>query len=82
MPASCFVFLDRFRREPAWNSFAPWTLLMAILLSATLALFIFATNLPVGQSLFHGWFGLIQRLVLIPYMLWIFTFALAFYKRL
>jgi hypothetical protein len=55
---------------------------MAILLSATLALFIFATNLPVGQSLFHGWFGLIQRLVLIPYMLWIFTFALAFYKRL
>lgn len=82
MPISCFIFLSSFRREPTWKSFASWTLLMAVLLSATLALFIFATKLPVGQSIFHGWFGLTQRMVLVPYMLWLFTFALAFYKRL
>jgi hypothetical protein len=82
MPISCFVFLRQFHQDPTWNSFAPWTLLMSILLSATLALFIFATKLPFGQSIFHDWFGLIQRIVLIPYMLWLFTFALAFYKRL
>ena len=82
MPISCFVFLRRFRQDPAWNSFAPWTLLMSILLSAALALFVFATKFPVGQSMFHDWVGLLQRIVLIPYMLWLFTFALAFYKRL
>ena len=82
MPISCFVFLRRFHQDPAWHSFAPWTLLMSILLSAALALFIFATKLPLGQSMFHEWFGLIQRAVLIPYMLWLSTFALAFYKRL
>jgi hypothetical protein len=82
MPISCFVFLRQFYQDPAWNSFAPWTLLMSILLSATLTLFIFAAALPIGQSMFHDWVGLIQRMVLIPYMLWLFTFALAFYKRL
>jgi hypothetical protein len=82
MPISCFVFLRQFYQDLTWNSFAPWTLLMSILLSATLALFIFATKFPIGQSIFHDWFGLIQRIVLIPYMLWLFTFALAFYKRL
>ena len=82
MPISCFVFLSRFRHEPTWNSFASWTQLMAILLSAALALFIFATKFPIGQTIFHAWLGLIQRMVLVPYMLWLFTFALAFYKRL
>jgi hypothetical protein len=24
-PASCFIFLRRFREEPAWRSLAPWT---------------------------------------------------------
>jgi hypothetical protein len=82
MPTSCFVFLRRFRQNSSWNSFAPFTLLMSILLSATLALFIFSTKFPIGQNIFHSWFGLIQRMVLIPYMFWLFTFALAFYKRL
>jgi hypothetical protein len=81
MPISCFVFLRVFRQNSIWNSFAPWTLLMSILLSATLALFIFATKLPYGKNIFHSWFGLLQRMVLIPYMLWLFTFARAFYRR-
>jgi hypothetical protein len=82
MPISCFVFLRQFRRDPTWNSFAPWTLLMAAIITAALILFMFATKFPVGQNIFHAWFGLIQRMVLVPYMLWLFTFALAFYKRL
>lgn len=82
MPISCFVFLREFKRDGTWNSFAPWTLLMAIVISGALILFMFATKFPVGQNIFRAWFGLIQRMVLVPYMLWLFTFALAFYKRL
>jgi len=82
MPVSCIVFLSRFRKDPSWQSFAPWTLLMSAILSAALAVFIFATKFPGGQHIFRGWLGLIQRLVLVPYMLWLFTLARAFYKRL
>jgi hypothetical protein len=82
MPISCFVFQSRFRHEPTLNSFASWTLFISIFLSAALALFIFATKFAIGQTTFHAWLGLIQRMVLVPYMLWVFTFALAFYKRL
>jgi len=82
MPISCFVFLRRFRQDSSWKLFAPWTLLMAVLLSATLALFIFATKFTIGQNIFGDWLGLLQRMVLVPYMLWLSTFALAFYKRI
>jgi Protein of unknown function (DUF998) len=82
MPVSCFVFLSRFRKDPTWNSFVLWTLIISLLLSATLALFIFATKFPIGKSIFHASLGLLQRMVLVPYMFWIFTYALAFYKKL
>ncbi|HXD93218.1 MAG TPA: DUF998 domain-containing protein [Bacteroidia bacterium] len=82
MPISCFVFLRRFRQDSRWESFVPWTFLIAVLLSATLALFIFATKFTIGQNIFHAWLGFIQRMVLVPYMLWLSTFALAFYRRI
>ncbi len=81
MPISCFVFFRRFNQDPTWSSFATWTLLMSVLLSLTLALFIVASKFTFGRNIFHNWLGLLQRMVLVPYLFWLFTFALAFYNK-
>jgi hypothetical protein len=82
MPISCMVFYRRLRTEPSWQSFSKWTLVMGILLIATLTLFTFATKIPSLQIVFSDWFGLLQRLVLIPFMFWVFTLGLTMYRKL
>jgi hypothetical membrane protein len=81
MPISCMVLYRRLRSESGWQSFSKWTLAMGILLIATLSLFTFATKIPSLQIVFTDWFGLLQRLVLIPFMFWLFTLGLAVYRK-
>ena len=81
MPISCMVFYRHLRTEPKWQTFSKWTLTMGIILIATLTLFTFATKIPSLQIIFRDWFGLLQRLVLIPFMFWEFTLGVALYLK-
>ena len=81
MPISCIVFYRRMRTETGWQSFSKWTLVMGILLIATLTLFTFATKIPSLQVIFSNWFGLLQRLVLIPFMFWVLTLGVTIYRK-
>lgn len=74
-PVSCFVFWRRFRQDPNWKHLAAWTLAAGIITSAAVILLSAATKTTVIPNAFTPWNGIIQRMVIIPYLIWIFTFA-------
>lgn len=75
-PASCWIFLRRFWKDPKWQSFRWWTLGIAVIMTAALVVFsVGPTRPPAPPNSFNQWNGLLQRAILIPYLLWIFTFA-------
>jgi hypothetical protein len=76
MPASCFVFLRRFREDPKWQFLQWWTLALGAIVAAAVVLLTVATKLPDSQNVFNEWLGLIQRTAIVPFMIWLFTFAL------
>ena len=71
-PLSCFVFYRRFRKDPVWRSLAGWTLLSGIVL--TLGIGILKISQQPGSGLFQ-WKGLVQRVLLVTFMTWIFAVA-------
>ena len=71
-PLSCFVFYRRFRRDALWHPLAGWTLATGIVL--TLGIIVLKLGQQPGSSLFD-WKGLVQRVILITFMTWIFVFA-------
>jgi uncharacterized membrane protein len=75
MPITIFVFLRRFLEDPNWAVIKNWTILLAIIESVGVIIFIIVSKIPGNQSIFVNWLGLIQRLALIPFMVWIFIFA-------
>ena len=77
MPITIFVYLRRFRAEPRWQALAGWTLALGILCALADIFFSIASKSPSLQPVFGDWFGLIQRVVIVPFMLWIFVLALA-----
>jgi hypothetical protein len=81
MPTTCFVFLRRFRSDPEWLPSRWWTLVLAIIITAAVILLTIASKVPGIQSAFEGWMGIIQRTLLIPFMLWVFLFGLNLLKR-
>jgi hypothetical protein len=81
MPVSCFVFLRRFREDPKWQFLQWWTLALGTIIAAAVVLLTVATKLPGTQSGFNEWLGLIQRTAIVPYMIWLFTFALGLRRR-
>ena len=71
MPLSCFVFYRRLRSQPAWSSFARWSLTVCFIIIFGIVL------LKLAQLGFmHGLLGLFQRLLLVAYFGWIFALAL------
>lgn len=81
MPIICFVFLRRFREDPKWHFFQGWTLILGTLIAAAVILLTAATKLPDTQNIFTNWLGLIQRTAIVPFMIWIFIFALEMYRK-
>lgn len=80
MPISCFVFLRRFREDPKWQ-FLEWPSLALGTISAVgVILLTFATKLPT-QNVFNEWPGLIQRTAIVPFMIWLFIFALGILRQ-
>jgi len=74
-PISCFVFWRRFRQDPSWRHLEAWTLTAGIIAGAAVILLSAATKTTVIPNAFTPWNGIIQRMVIIPYLIWIFTFA-------
>lgn len=71
-PISCFVFHRRFRNDPAWRVLAGWTLAAGAVL--TLGVGVLKISQLPQAGLFDGK-GLVQRVILVTYMTWLFAFA-------
>jgi hypothetical protein len=81
MPVCIFTFLRTFKNDPKWRSFHGWTLAFAIFQTAAVTFFTITTKPPSLQGVFGPWFGLIQRTALVPFMIWVFLFALKIYRQ-
>lgn len=81
MPVAPFVFLRRFRKDPIWQFFQWETLTLGTIIAAAVILLSAATKIPAAQNLFIEWLGFIQRAAIVPFMVWIFSFALGLIRR-
>lgn len=77
MPICCFVFMRRFWNDPQWRGLRFWTLGAGLVVAAAVILLTIATKATFAPSAWSEWRGLIQRAAIIPYMAWLFIFALA-----
>ncbi len=82
MPISCFVFLRRFSTDPQWHALRGWTLVLGTISAAALVVLTITTKFPQLQSTFADWDGLIQRMLIIPFMIWVFIFALELRRKI
>jgi hypothetical protein len=75
-PVSCFVFLRRFRADPAWRPLR-WLTIAAGITTAWAVLFlaIAPTRPPEAPNAFNAWNGAVQRVFVITYLAWIFMCA-------
>jgi hypothetical protein len=80
-PVSCFVFWRRFRQDQNWKHLQGWTLAVGIITLAAVVLLSAATKTQDIPNALTPWSGLIQRMVIIPYLIWIFTFAFTLHKH-
>jgi uncharacterized membrane protein len=70
MPATCFVFNRRFRKDRQWNSLATWTLAACVVIVSAIVLLKIAQLGPL-----HRLAGLFQRIALVAFFGWMFAFA-------
>ena len=82
MPISCFVYLRRFSSDPKWQSLKWWTMVLGSISTVGLVLLTISTKIPGLQNSFSGWTGLIQRTSIVPFMVWVFIFALEVLKQI
>ena len=80
-PVSCFVFWRRFREDSLWQHLQGWTLAAGIITTVAVVLLSAATKTRVIPNAFTPWNGLIQRMVIIPYLTWIILFASSLRRR-
>ncbi len=81
MPICILLFLRPFRENPIWHSFRGWTLAIGIFDAAAVLAFTIISKAPTLLTGFSDWIGLIQRTALVPFMIWVFIFALRLRKR-
>ena len=70
-----YTFLHTFKNDPRWRPIHGWTLASALFLTAACLFFTVTSKSPALQVTFEGWFGLIQRTALVPFMIWVFFIA-------
>lgn len=82
MPYCIFIYLRRFTSDPTWKSMRLWSLGLGIISTLGLVGLTITSKFPQLQNSFSPWFGLIQRTLIIPFMVWLFLFALELRRRL
>jgi hypothetical protein len=75
MPVTMFVFLRRFRIDPAWRFIYRWTFFLGVIEAAAVLIFTILSKAPGLGNNVSGWIGLIQRAALIPFMIWVFIIS-------
>jgi Protein of unknown function (DUF998) len=75
MPITCFVFYKSFERSEHWKRFRKWTLLAAMIISTDLVIFSTISKVPLLYNQYIDYLRLLQRYVIVPYMVWLFTYA-------
>jgi hypothetical protein len=81
MPVVCFVYLRRFGRDPRWRGLWTATLVLGTIAAVADLVFTLATKVPGLVTVTGPWAGLLQRLVLIPFMAWVAVFAIGLLRR-
>jgi hypothetical membrane protein len=81
MPIVIFVYWRRFREDPVWKPFASATLLLGIIEAAAMLFFTIVSKSPTLLLSFGDYIGLIQRIAIVPFMFWLFLFALWMFLR-
>jgi hypothetical protein len=76
MPITIFVFWRRFHSDPKWKFLQGWTLVLGIICAAVDIYFSIVSKIPILLTSQSPWIGLIQRGVIVPFMIWVFLFAL------
>lgn len=74
-PVACFVFLRRFRADPKWRLVISWTFAAALVTTVAVLLLTVATKLSTPPQVLTDWLGVIQRALIIPFLVWVFVFA-------
>ncbi len=82
MPISCFVFLRRFREDPHWRSFSGWTLILGIIIAVAVVLLSVVSKSLTLAIAYQDSLGLIQRFIIVPFMLWMCLFGVWLYRRI
>lgn len=81
MPVSCFVFVRQFRQEAKWRFLGWCTLAAGTTIAFAVAILAIATTLISAQNVFVPWFGLIERAAVVPYLIWLFIFAMTVRRK-
>ncbi|MEZ4673188.1 MAG: DUF998 domain-containing protein [Caldilineaceae bacterium] len=81
MPITIFLFLRHMWADRAWASIRIWTCLLFLVEALGVIVFTYVSKLPVEKNLYLGWLGLLQRVALIPFMVWLCLFGVAQLKR-
>jgi len=82
MPIVIFVFYRRFHLDPDWQMLQWWSLVLGIICSTATLFFTIVSKNPSLTETFKAWLGLIQRSVIVPFMLWVFIFGTGLLKRI
>lgn len=79
-PITCLVFWRRFRSDPEWQPLAWWTLAAAVILIVAIVFLRVASPPPPASNALVPWAGLVQRVLVVTLMLWVFSFAFRLYR--
>ena len=77
-PISCFIFYRRFREDPKWRKLSRWTIIACAIIIVAV---VFMKIAEFPSAPVSAWAGLIQRIALVAYFAWVFTFALNLRKE-
>jgi hypothetical protein len=80
-PVICFVFWRRFREDKKWQSLSPWTITATAIILVAIILLRMVPVPPDAANGYTPYAGLIQRTVIITYMVWTFSFALKLFRE-
>ena len=75
-----FVFADRFAKDATWRTFRRWSLVLGIAMASGLVLMKLAT-IPPPSNPMQPWRGLIERAMILPFVVWLFAFGVVLLKR-